>query len=127
MSESQFIQEVRHRAVLLTGSFNPGKGITWVRKTDNIRLIFFLLEDTRKYLPGDRTQEEISAFWCRVDVSAEIKSFISCLGSRALVLRQRGRRGDIYSVPVLHYVVSHFIHNYMQGMPEITHEIKEMV
>lgn len=29
MSESQFIQEVRLRASLLTGSFNPDRAIRW--------------------------------------------------------------------------------------------------
>ncbi|EIE5010489.1 hypothetical protein K8N77_004803 [Salmonella enterica] len=122
MSESPFIQEVRHRTTLLTTSFNPGKAIIWVQKTDNLRRILSLQEDTRKYLSGDSTPQEVSAFWSRLDASPEIKAFISCLDSGAQELRGRGKKGDIYSVPVLHYVVNHFIQHYLRGMPEITSE-----
>ncbi|EIQ0974830.1 hypothetical protein OZ248_004368 [Salmonella enterica] len=122
MPESHFIQEVRHRATLLTASFNPGRAIIWARKTDNRRRILCLQEDTRKYLSGDSTPQEVSAFWSRLDASPEIKAFISCLDAGARELRGRGRKGDIYSVPVIHYVVTHFIQHYLRGIPEITPE-----
>lgn len=120
MSENQFIQVVRHRGALLTGSFNPGKAITWVRKNDNHRRILCLQEESRKYLLGESSAQEVSEFWWRLDASSEIKAFISCLDSGAQVLRQRGKKGDIYSIPVLHYVVSHFIHHYLRCSPETT-------
>lgn len=119
MAESQFMQEVSHRARLLTGSFNPGKAIVWVRKTDNRQRIMSLQEETRQYMAGDRTPQVVSAFWYRLDTSPEIKAFVSCLDSGAQVLRQRGKKGDIYSIPVLHYVVNYFIRNYLKHTPEI--------
>ncbi|EHW0602528.1 hypothetical protein NNT64_005428 [Salmonella enterica] len=120
MSESQFIQEVRHRASLLTESFNPGKAITWVRKADNRLQILYLQEETRKYLSGENTSQEVSAFWGWLETLPEINAFISCLDSGAQVLKARGKKGDIYSIPVLHCVVSHFIQHYLCRVPEIT-------
>ncbi|EBO0412306.1 hypothetical protein DPM37_23330 [Salmonella enterica] len=79
MSESQFIQEVRHRASLLTESFNPGRAITWVRKADNRRQILCLQEKTRRYLSGENTPQEVSAFWGRMETLPEVNAFISCL------------------------------------------------
>lgn len=113
MNNSDFSREVMHRAALLTGSFNPGRAITWVRKTDNRRRIVSLQEETRKYLSGDITPQEVSAFWHRLDESPDMKAFIKCLDSGGPVLCQRGRKGDIYSVAVLHCLVRHFIHRYM--------------
>ncbi|MFG5979970.1 hypothetical protein N4Q71_30790, partial [Salmonella enterica subsp. enterica serovar Montevideo] len=75
MSENQFIQEVRHRASLLNGSFNPGKAINWVRKTNNLKRIQCLYEDTRKYLSEDFSEEEVSEFWRKLDTSPDIKAF----------------------------------------------------
>ncbi|EMG4445025.1 hypothetical protein V2Y97_001719 [Salmonella enterica] len=118
MSETPFIQEVSHRAGLLTGSFNPGRAITWVRKTGNRRRLLCLLEETRQYLTGDSTPQEVSAFWAGLDASPEINAFISCLDSGAQVLSARGRKGDIYSIPVLHCVVRHFIHHYLRYTPD---------
>ncbi|EHM2213795.1 hypothetical protein MDN04_004610 [Salmonella enterica] len=119
MSESQFIQEVRHRADMLTGSFNPGKAIMWVQKTGNYQRIQSLQEETRKYLSGDFTPQEVSEFWCGLESSPEIKAFIYCLDPGAHVLSRRGMKGDIYSIPVLHCVVRHFIQQYLQpGMQE---------
>ncbi|EKS6154856.1 hypothetical protein QCB07_003002 [Salmonella enterica] len=120
MPESHFMQVVSHRATLLTGSFNPGKAINWVRKTDNRQRIFCLQEETRKYLSGDFSAREVSEFWHRLDASPDIKAFIYCLDSGAQVLSQRGRKGDIYSIPVLHCVVNHFIQHYLRCTPEIT-------
>ncbi|EJS5026737.1 hypothetical protein RO060_004779 [Salmonella enterica] len=122
MSESPFIEEVRHRAGLLTGSLNPGRAITWVWKTGNRRRLLFLLEETRQYLSGNSTPQEVSAFWLGLDASPDINAFISCLDSGAQVLRARGRKGDIYSIPVLHCVVRHFIQQYLRCTPEITPE-----
>ncbi|EHW8690785.1 hypothetical protein ACHZNU_004575 [Salmonella enterica] len=122
MSESPFIQEVRHRASLLTGSFNPGRAMNWVRKTGNRRRLLLLQEETRQYLSGDSTPQEVSAFWFGLDASPEINDFISCLDSGAQVLRARGRKGDIYSIPVLHCVVNHFIQHYLRGVTEIMPE-----
>lgn len=122
MSESLFIQEARHRGTLLAGSFNPGKAITWVRKNDNRSRILCLQEETRKYLSGESTPQEVSTFWYRLDASPEIKVFISCLDSGSRVLMRQGRRGDIYSIPVLHYVVNQFIHHYLRCVPEIASE-----
>lgn len=93
MSESQFIQEVRHRASLLTESFNPGRAITWVRKADNRRQILCLQEKTRRYLSGENTPQEVSAFWGRMETLPEVNAFISCLDSGGHVLKARGRRG----------------------------------
>ncbi|EHK0248297.1 hypothetical protein P3M95_004189 [Salmonella enterica] len=119
MSESQFIQEVRHRAHLLSGSFNPGKAITWVQKAGNYQRILNLQEETRKYLSGDFTPQEVSEFWCRLNTSPDIKAFIYCLDPGAHVLSRRGMKGDIYSIPVLHCVVRHFIQQYLKpGMQE---------
>ncbi|EJF0847409.1 hypothetical protein RYW84_004549 [Salmonella enterica] len=123
MSESLFIQEVRHRAGLLIGSFNPGRAIRWVSNPGNHQRLFCLLEETRQYLSGDSTPQEVSAFWDGLDASPEINAFISCLVPEAQVLRARGRKGDIYSIPVLHCVVSHFIQHYLRCTPEITPEI----
>lgn len=125
MAESQFMQEVSHRAMLLTGSFNPGKAIVWVRKADNRQRIIRLQEETRQYLSGDSTPQAVSEFWCRLDTSPEIKAFVSCLDSGAQVLKQRGKKGDIYSIPVLHYVVSYFIRNYLKHTPEIMSDTTE--
>ncbi|WP_174566799.1 hypothetical protein [Salmonella enterica] len=119
MAESLFIQEVRHRGVLLTGSFRPGKAIKWVREKNNHQRLLCLQEETRKYLSGGHTAQEVSEFWHRQDTSADIKEFINCLESGAQVLRQRGKKGDIYSIAVLHYLVSHFIQHYLQCTPEI--------
>ncbi|EIS6669845.1 hypothetical protein APP78_10165 [Salmonella enterica subsp. enterica serovar Oranienburg] len=113
MSENQFIQEVRHRASLLNGSFNPGKAINWVRKTNNLKRIQCLYEDTRKYLSEDFSEEEVSEFWRKLDTSPDIKAFIQCLDSGARILFRRGMKGDIYSIPVLHYVVRYFIRQYL--------------
>lgn len=60
MSESQFIQEAKHRAALLTGSFNPGKAIVWVQRNDNRQRILCLQEETRKYLSYDSTPQAVS-------------------------------------------------------------------
>lgn len=114
MSESQFVQEVRHRANLLSGSFNPGRAIMWVQKTGNYQRILNLQEETRKYLSGDFTPQEVSEFWRRLNTSPDIKAFISCLDPGALVLSRRGIKGDIYSIPVLHCVVRHFIQQYLK-------------
>lgn len=122
MSESPFIQEVRHRSSLLTGSFNPGRAIRWVSKPGNHQRLFCLQEETRQYLSGDSTPQEVGAFWDGLDASPEINAFISCLDSGAQVLRARGRKGDIYSIPVLHCVVRHFIQQYLRCTPEITSE-----
>lgn len=51
MPESQFIQEVRHRADMLAGSFNPGKAIIWAQKAGNYQRILDLLEE-----PGNTCQ-----------------------------------------------------------------------
>ncbi|EJN6080870.1 hypothetical protein RC452_004364 [Salmonella enterica] len=122
MADSAFIREVNHRASLLTGSFNPGRAINWVRQEGNIQRIYRLQSDTRQYLAGDIPQYEVSEFWRGIEGSPEIKAFISCLDSGAQVLIQRGRKGDIYSVPVLHCVVRHFIQHYLKCTPEIMPE-----
>lgn len=114
MPESQFIQEVRHRADMLAGSFNPGKAIIWAQKAGNYQRILDLLEETRKYLSGDFTPQEVSTFWRGLEASPEIKAFIYCLEPGALLLSRRGVKGDIYSIPVLHCVVRHFIQQYLQ-------------
>ncbi|HBB6657810.1 TPA: hypothetical protein G8Z02_004582 [Salmonella enterica] len=119
MAESPFIEEVRHRTVLLTGNFRPGKAIKWVNEKDNYNRLLCLQEETRKYLSGEHTSPEVSEFWQRLETSAEINAFINCLASGAQVLRQRGRKGDIYSIAVLHCLVSHFIHHYLRGTPGI--------
>ncbi|ENY3541014.1 hypothetical protein ACFMH4_004622 [Escherichia coli O43:H2] len=81
-----------------------------------------MLEETRQYLSGNSTPQEVSAFWLGLDASPDINAFISCLDSGAQVLRARGRKGDIYSIPVLHCVVRHFIQQYLRCTPEITPE-----
>ncbi|EAA3226802.1 hypothetical protein ACV2HJ_16805 [Salmonella enterica subsp. enterica serovar Miami] len=57
MSESQFIQEVRHRASLLTGSFNPDRAIRWGRQGGNLQWINQLQAGTRQYLSGNCTPQ----------------------------------------------------------------------
>ncbi|EAV8166494.1 hypothetical protein CEN04_22625 [Salmonella enterica subsp. enterica serovar Muenchen] len=79
MSESQFVQEVRLRENMFVGSFNPGKAIIWVQKAGNYQRILELLEETRKYLAGDFTPQEVRAFLRRLETSPEIKAFIYCL------------------------------------------------
>jgi hypothetical protein len=107
-----------HRASLLTSSFNPGRAIKWVNNADNHQRLLCLQEETRKYLSGDVTPHEVSLFWYRLDAS-DIKSFIRCLDTGAQVLCSRGKKGDIYSIPVLHYVVRHFIQFYLCSTPVI--------
>ncbi len=119
MPEIQFIQEVMHRADLLTGSFNPGRAIKWVRQEGNIQRIYRLRDETRHYLSGDFTSQNVSEFWSGVESSPDILAFIHCLDAGAQVLCSRGRKGDIYSIPVLHCVANHFIHHYLHpGMQE---------
>ncbi|HBZ9867750.1 TPA: hypothetical protein MND73_004730 [Salmonella enterica subsp. houtenae] len=113
MSENPFIQEARRRADLLIGSFNPGKAINWFSKPGNKQRLMNLLKETGKYMSGGSTQQEVGEFWCGLNSSPEIKSFISCLDSGAHVLSRRGSNGDVYSIPVLHYVTLHFIYYYL--------------
>lgn len=113
MTETYFSQEVWHRANMLIGSFNPGKAIIWVQKEGNYQRMLNLQEETRKYLTIEVTLQEVREFWHRVDVSPDIKAFIYCLDSGAHVLCRRGLEGDIYSIPVLHYVICHFIQQYL--------------
>lgn len=113
MPQSQFMQEVSHRAALLTVSLNPGRAINWVQKAGNRQRLFLLQEETRKYLSGDVSPTEVAAFWYRLEASPDIQAFIQCLDSGAQVLCRRGCKGDIYSIPVLHGVVHHFIQNYL--------------
>lgn len=112
MPEEQFIREINHRSNLLIESFNPRKAINWVRKMNNRHRILCLQEETRKYLSGEFTSQEVSEFWWRLDDS-DTKEFIFCLGAGARVLCRRGKMGDIYSIPVLHCVVTHFIQHYL--------------
>lgn len=118
--DNDFTREVMHRAALLTGSFNPGRAIRWVSKADNHQCLLCLQEETRKYLSGDFSTHEVSLFWYRLDASPDIKAFIRCLDAGAQVLCCRGRKGDIYSIPVLHYVVRHFIQFYLHSTPVLT-------
>ncbi len=119
IAESQFIQEARHRAGLLFGSFCPGKALKWARIQGNRQRLRYLQAETRKYLSANHTQQEVSDFWYRLDTSAEINAFINCLESGAQVLSQRGKKGDVYSIAVLHYLVCHFIQYYLRGTPGI--------
>ncbi|EIQ4461831.1 hypothetical protein LU540_004539 [Salmonella enterica] len=122
MDDSDFTREVIHRASLLTGSFNPGRAIRWVSKSDNHQRLLRLQEETRKYLSGDFTTQAVIMFWYQLDASPDIKAFIRCLDAGAKVLCSRGRKGDIYSIPVLHYVVRHFIQFYLRSASVITPE-----
>jgi hypothetical protein len=114
MFDNDFTREVLHRSALLTGCFNPGRAMKWVRKADNRKELLRLLEDSRKYMSGYFTPQDVSEFWGKVETSSEIKAFIKCLDAGAETLCQKGRKGDIYSVPVLHCVIYHFIQQYLR-------------
>lgn len=117
--DNAFAGEVMHRATLLTHSFIPGRAIRWVRKRDNYQRIQYLQEETRKYMSGDFTAQEVSAFWYRLEASPDLKVFIRNLGPGTRMLCQRGRQGDTYSIAVLHCVVRHFVLQYLpSGMQE---------
>lgn len=79
---SQFMREVHHRANLLIEGFNPGKALNWVRNMDNRYRLFCLQNETRKYLSGELSPQEVSEFWYRLDDLA-IKDFIYCLETGA--------------------------------------------
>ncbi|MCU6261847.1 hypothetical protein [Escherichia coli] len=119
LSEPLFLAEVKHRASLLSGCFNPGKALTWQRTGDNRKLFKQLLDDTGVFMTGEYTQEDIKTFWERFSHSPELMKLIRCLDPGGPVLCQRGRKGDLYSVPVFHLVLTHFISDYLRHSRQI--------
>ncbi|EDC7616487.1 hypothetical protein BJO33_10325 [Salmonella enterica subsp. enterica serovar Infantis] len=119
LSEPLFMAEVKHRASLLSGCFNPGKALTWQRSGDNRTLFTQLLEETSAFMSGEYTAEDIKNFWERYSRSPELMKLVRCLDPGGPVLCQRGKKGDLYSVPVFHLILTYFISDYLRQRGEI--------
>ncbi|EDJ9087997.1 hypothetical protein GFI45_23535 [Salmonella enterica subsp. enterica] len=119
LSEPLFMAEVKHRASLLSGCFNPGKALAWQRTGDNRKLFNQLLDDTGVFMTREYTPEDIKAFWDRFSHSPELMKLIRCLDPGGPILCQRGRKGDLYSVPVFHLVLTYFISDYLRHNRQI--------
>lgn len=122
MSEYVFMEEVRYRASLLTGSMKPGKAIAWCRKEGNTSLLFQLQEETRTYMTGQRSVTEIKSFWQKYVTSPDMAGFIYCLGPGAHRLCRQGLQGDHYSTMVFHLVICDFISGYIHQERKIIPE-----
>ncbi|HAO0324325.1 TPA: hypothetical protein IGZ64_004210 [Escherichia coli] len=112
--EPVFMTEVRRRASLLSGCFNPGKAREWQCCENNTVLFNQLLTETQAFMACDYSAEDIKDFWARFSHSPELMKLIRCLNPGGLLLCQRGVKGDLYSVPVFHLVLSDFISGYLR-------------
>ncbi|EAO6410084.1 hypothetical protein FCK19_22800, partial [Salmonella enterica] len=101
--------EVYHRAGNQMMNLMPGEAITWWHQDGNATVARAVLRETAAFPGEDMSQAVVSAFWTRFASLREMAGFMACLGRSGRILCQRGAKGDPYSIPVLHLVLSGFI------------------
>ncbi|ENR7430691.1 hypothetical protein ACEWWX_004595 [Salmonella enterica] len=116
MERDHFMEEVRHRASLLSVGLQPGCVIVWCSKENNLSWLYQFHALSRRFILSCFTTEDVKQFWQAFAVEPALRQLLRSMGGETRTLYRCGLGGDHYSVPVFHLVIHDFITRYF-GFP----------